>query len=148
MPTDRDTAELARNRQHAEQKAAAAGSSEYGWGMQQVPDARVASPERLAYEAHARGDQLFYIDLVLSSVQGHVGIGTTLTRIVRDEPHDVLGLVEAQGWRLEQSGVAFVEVGSTATKRMLANAGSTEVANHGSVIGLFVFRRVASGSQS
>lgn len=116
--------------------------AEQYWGMGHVPDARVASPERLAYEARERGDQLFQIDLIVNVVQGRAFVGAASTRVYRPEAVDTLGLIEAQGWRLEHVSTTFVQTGSSATKRVLANAGSTEVATHGQLVALYVFRRV------
>jgi hypothetical protein len=111
------------------------------WGMPHAPEVRTASPERLAYEAYERGDHFFQIDVVVSVIQGHISIGMTMTRLYRPEPYDTIGAIEAQGWHLEHVSTSFVETGSSATKRVLANAGSTLVANHGSLVALYVFRR-------
>jgi hypothetical protein len=104
-----------------------------------MPDPRVASPARLAYEARERGDRLFQIDLVVSAQQGFAQLGSAGTRTYRVGE----GSIEEQGWHLEHVSTTFVQAGSSATKRIMANAGSTEVATHGHVIGLYVFRRAA-----
>jgi hypothetical protein len=111
-----------------------------GWGITHVPD-ETSTPQRLAYEAYKRGDRVFQVDVVVSVIQGQAWMGSTVTRFVRPEPFDTIGAIEAQGWRLEHTSAAFVENGSSATKRLLANVGSTEVANHGSLVALYVFRR-------
>lgn len=114
---------------------------ESSWGMSHAPDERTASAERLAYEAYERGDALFQIDITLAAVQGISQLGSSSTRVMRAQPTDMLGPIERQGWKLEHVGVTFVETGSSASKRVLAHAGSTEVANHGQIVGLYVFRR-------
>jgi hypothetical protein len=125
-----------------ERRAAAdANSAEKYWGMQIMPDPRVAGPERLAYEAYERGDAIFQIDLPVAGVQGYALFGQSATRTWRAEYGDVLGRIEQQGWRLEHVSTTFVTQGSSATKRVLANDGSTEVGTHGALIGLYVFRR-------
>lgn len=139
--TSRDAAERERNTERREQRALAA-DSRGAWGMPRVPDHRTASPERLAYEAHQRGDRLFQIDLVVSTVEGGIGVGTHITRRVRADDRDVLGAIEAQGWHLEHVSLAYAQEGSVSTKRMLATVGNTLVADNGSLIGLYVFRRI------
>ena len=80
------------------------------------PDPRQDSPERLAYEAYERGDQLFQIDLPVSGIQGRTGVSTASTRTWRPQVTDPLGVIERQGWRLENMSAAFVTTGSSATE--------------------------------
>lgn len=111
------------------------------WGMHHQPDDCQASPERLAYEAYERGDLMFQLDITVSAVQGYSQLGTSSTRTIRSEPRDFLGAIEQQGWRLEHVSTAFVQTGTSASKRVLGNAGSTEVGVHGQLVALYVFRR-------
>ena len=108
--------------------------------MPHAPDPRTSTPVELAREAHARGDQLFQIDLVVSAVQGAVTNNAASTRTVRGEAADVLGAIEAQGWRLEHVAATFVETGSTSVRRFFSDTGAL-VATHGHLVGLYVFRR-------
>src|SRR5690348_6805539 len=87
---------------------AAIGGQQGIWGMAHAPDPGDSSgssgapdrgPVRLAQAAYERGDQLFQIDLVVSAVQGAVTNSGVMTRTVRGEATDVLGAIEAQGWR-------------------------------------------------
>lgn len=114
-------------------------SGEAAWGMHYQPDS-ARDPVHLAYEARQRGDRLFQVDLPLIWVQGAAGIGTASTRQTRLEVGSVLGQIEEQGWRLEHVSTTFVEHGSSASKKVMANAGSTVVATHGAVVAVYVFR--------
>jgi hypothetical protein len=67
---------------------------------------------------------------IVSAVQGYALMGAVSTRTVHGDEADVIGPVEAQGWKLEHVSTAFVQTGSSATKRVLANVGSTAVATH------------------
>jgi hypothetical protein len=121
--------------------AADAAKAQQQWGMQIYPDERTQSAEELAAIAYDRGDALFQVDIPVLWLQGYAGVGVSASRVRRPEHVDVLGRIEAYGWRLEHMSSDVVVNGSTATKRVLANAGSTEVANHSILIGLYVFRR-------
>lgn len=126
-------------REREDQRRAA--QADAGWGMQYMEDPDPRSPERIAYDAYQAGDQLLQLEIPAAWVQGGIGVGTSATRLRRPERSDVLGAVEQQGWKLEMMSAAFVQTGSSATKRVLANAGSTEVATHGTLFGVYVFRR-------
>ena len=129
--------EKSRRQQWAEADAA---RLEQTWGMHIEPDSRGESPERLAYEAYERGDRLFQIDLPVSGTQGRTGVSTASTRTWRPQVTDPLGVIERQGWRLENMSAAFT-TGSSATKRIMAHSGSAEVAYHGTLMAVYVFRR-------
>jgi hypothetical protein len=111
--------------------------------MNQGGDNRQVSPERLAYEAHQRGDQWFQVDVAIAAVQGYAAAGSNSTRTVHEPLDDFIGAIEAHGWTLQHVSTSFVQTGSTGTKRVLHNVGSTVVATHGYLAGLYVFRRVA-----
>lgn len=111
------------------------------WGMNYAPESR-ATPERLAYEARERGDAIFQIDIVISVSQGWAQLGQAATRTYRPmEGQDWLGAIEGQGWKLEHFSTSFAQHGSSSSKRVLANVGSTELATHGALIGVYIFRR-------
>lgn len=120
--------------------AADAQAAQARWGMNCIPDTRIATPERLAYEAYERGDQLFQIDLAVSVVQGTVNALVGYSRTVRPEYLDHLGAIEAQGWRLEHVSTTFVHQGQST---MGALGGAAETASHGMLMGLYVFRRAS-----
>jgi len=69
--------------------------------------------------------------MIVSVVQGGALIGRAATRTYWPEQPDILGQIEDQGWHLKRMSLAFIENGSSATKHIIANAGSTEVTNHG-----------------
>lgn len=118
----------------------ALGGEQSIWGMAHAPDPRAQEPAELARAAYERGDQFFQLDLVVSAVQGAVTNSSIMTRTVRSDAADVLGAVEAQGWRLEHVSTSFVETGSTSVRKFFADTG-TLVANHGHLVALYVFRR-------
>lgn len=108
------------------------------WGMTYAADDRAGTPTDLARTAHARGDQLFQIDLPLYWVQGNVSATRGFTRTVRHDPGDVLGAIEAEGWQLEHVAATYVPHGESSMK---AIGGAVETAGHGGLVGLYVFRR-------
>ena len=112
--------------------------AEARWGMAYAPDSRVASPERLAYEAYERGDRWFQIDMVLHAVQGAVDLGGAYSRVQRGAEADFIGPIEAQGWTLEHVATTFAQHGQSV---MSGAGGAAEAAAHGVMIGLYVFRR-------
>lgn len=116
------------------------GGEQSIWGMSHAPDPRVEDPAELARAAYERGDRIFQIDLVVSAVQGAVTNSSIMTRTVRAEDTDVLGAIEAQGWRLEHVSTAFIDTGSTSVRKFFSDTGAL-VANHGHLIALYVFRR-------
>lgn len=123
-------------------------SGEGQWGMHYMPDAR-PSPVTLAQEARHRGDQFFQVDLPISWTQGAAAMGGAATRVERaDWSADFLGKIEAEGWALLSMCTAFVQTGSSASKRILANVGSTEVATHGYLVGVYLFRAAPTRKSS
>lgn len=123
--------------------AAEAERSQHGaaWGMTYEPDDR--QPVELAGAAHRRGDRWFQIDLPIAYVQGQAHMGATSTRTHRADTGDVIGSIEAQGWQLEHVATAFVERGHASTKRaqFVVATSADDVANHGELVALYVFRR-------
>jgi hypothetical protein len=114
---------------------------EAGWGMQYMPDERQAAPGRLAWEAKQQGRRFFQIDIPIAYISGAIGVGTTASRTDRVPwTTDYLAEIEDQGWRLEHMTTVYVQSGSSATKRPLANVGSTQVATHGVLLGVYLFR--------
>jgi hypothetical protein len=111
------------------------------WGMPYHPGNRQISPERMAYEAFERGDRYFQYDMPVAAIEGLARLGTTGTRPVHAELPDVLGAIEDQGWSFVTATTSFVQTGSSATKRVLGNVGSTEIAVHGQIVALYIFRR-------
>lgn len=138
MMSDREQKATWRERQETAQAA----EQEAQWGMPFQDDPDRSAPERQAWEAYERGDRLFQIELPVCWVQGWIGVGAHASRVRHSARYDVLGAIEQQGWRLEHVAAAFMETGSSATKRVFASAGSTLVATHGAMVGLYVFRRV------
>lgn len=116
---------------------------EAGWGITYLDDTRVASPERLAWEARERGDRWFQIDLPVFVTQGIARMGGTATRNVRPDLGDFIGKIEEQGWALKHVSTCFVDRGHASTKRaqMIVATSADDVATHGEVSGLYVFKR-------
>jgi hypothetical protein len=114
------------------------------WGMRYEEDVRQATPERLAYEARERGDHWFQVDVPIAYIQGHARLGATSTRTARPENGDVIGRIEQQGWQLQHAATTFVQRGHASTKRAQAVIATSadDVAVHGEVLALYVFRRV------
>lgn len=101
------------------------------------------SPEGRAFDAWARGDQFFQIELPVSQLVGlasSFGSSENVRRGVRGGT-DVLGKIEEEGWVLEHVGFVFVETGSTSTNRVLSTGQGT--VTRGSVTGVYLFRRAA-----
>ena len=85
------------------------------------------SPVGRAQAAHARGDMFFEVQM---DVQPDGGT-----------QNDVLGQIEAVGWRLEHAGYTFVQTGTTGTGDM---SFSRSFHTSGKVIGVCLLRRVVS----
>lgn len=119
--------------------------AELDWGMAYEPDPRTASPARLAYEAYERGDRWFQIDIILNAIQGRSQVGAAYTRTRRGDEADLIGPIEDQGWDLRHVSTTFVQTGWSSSKRVMSNAGSTEVATHGQLVALYVFQRGERG---
>jgi hypothetical protein len=107
------------------------------WGMPDVTERPVVTPERLAYEARTRGERTFQIDLVISRDQGFVHpTRGPYTRTKRVDNGNVLDRIEEQGWRLEHVALAHAQTGS------IGHEGYPWFAYHGTHTALYVFRRV------
>jgi hypothetical protein len=111
------------------------------WGMQFSADPDPRSPVEIARQSYERGDRLLHLDVPVSWVQGATGIGVAATRAVRPERTDVLGAVEAEGWRLEHASSTFVHTGDSANGASVGSSGQVAYAAHGIVLGVYVFRR-------
>lgn len=111
------------------------------WGMAFAPEPTRETPEWLAHEARGRGDVMFQIDLPLTNVQGYSQLGQSATRTVRIDQGDVLGRIEAQGWKLEMFSTSYIQTGAS-TSPQIGIGPNVEAANHGYLVGVYVFRRV------
>lgn len=137
-----------RDRAAARDAAEADRNAEGVWGIDYVQEERVDSPERLAWEAAQNGDGWFQIDIPLAYTQGSARMGLTSTRTRRLPHGDVISRIEAQGWQLEHVAVTFVLRGHASTKRMqlVVATSADDVAEHGELVGLYVFRRTEVGT--
>lgn len=92
----------------------------------------------LAAAAFERGDEFFQVDLSISALSTRQSnpFGVKITKLRKSDtaPGDVLGLIEALGWRLEHAGWVFVEVASR-------TASSNTSVNRGVLKGVYLFRR-------
>lgn len=126
---ERRTADWARQQREAADKLAA--------------DAAFArTPLGRARHAYERGDRYFQAELEVSSLTGTTSMfGSSENEMTRhDEPVDLLGRIEDEGWHLEHAGFVFVETGSTSTDRPFLTGQGT--VTRGAVTGVYLFRRV------
>jgi hypothetical protein len=100
------------------------------------------SPIGQARAAYARGDAFFQVEIPHSAVKGQTVFGAALTRQTHATGGtDILGLIEAEGWRLEHAGFVYVMTGQTSRDKFLASGQQTAVM--GEVSGIYLFRRLA-----
>lgn len=95
----------------------------------------------IARKAHARGDTLLQLQVESARLAGGASSWGSFENLTVSDPDIgwLLGHVEAIGWRLEHTGYAFVETGSSTSQRILST-GEGRV-NRGEIVGYFVFRR-------
>ena len=97
------------------------------------------SPVPASRPAYDSGHSLFQVEVPVGWSQGWIGIGNYASRYRADPKPGLLSAAEAMGWRLEHVDTVFIDQRSAATRRALANAGSTLVASHGFVLSVYVF---------
>lgn len=94
-----------------------------------------------ARTAYSRGDGLLQLQLVAGALSGDESAwGSSDNAIIGDGGVGwVLDRVEQVGWRLEQTGFAFVQTGASSSARLFATGEGT--VNRGEIVGYYVFRR-------
>jgi hypothetical protein len=120
----RQAAELAQRRDEA---ARAKAAQDYA-----------ASPVGQAEAAAAAGAAFFQTQIEVSRLDGDAGWGTASAQVKHLARPDLLGQIEAFGWRLENVGYVFIETGTTSTGRVLMSGEATAV--RGIVLGIYLFR--------
>jgi hypothetical protein len=111
---------------------------------QRAAEAYWRTPVGKATAAFQNGDGFFQLESEVSALAGAPsGFGSS-TNVIRHRggPTDVLGQIEAIGWRLEHVGYVFIETGSTSTNRVLSTGQGT--VTRGNVTGIYLFRREES----
>lgn len=110
-----------------------------------MPTAEEANRQlELARTAYDRGDALLHLQLEVSRLTGQPSSwGSADNAFASDDGIGYfLSEIERVGWRLEQSGYAFVETGATTSSRIFGTGEG--VVNHGFTSGYFTFRRAVS----
>jgi len=105
--------------------------------------AYAASPVGRAEASHQNGDAFFQVEIEVSALTGFSSVFGSSDNALRHTgvATDVLGRIEAKGWRLEHVGYVFIETGSTSTNRVLSTGQG--VVTRGNVTGIYLFRRAA-----
>jgi len=101
---------------------------------------------RLAQTAYDRGDRLLQLQLAVGTLTGEPSrFGSFSASLAPDDSVGyLLGQVELAGWRLEHTGYAFAQTGSSSSQRIFSSGEG--VVNEGAVVGYYVFRRVEPSS--
>jgi hypothetical protein len=127
-------ARQARAEQRAEETATR--ENERAWG------AYWASPEGQAEKAKEAGQRFFQIEIPHSSVRGFANAfspsGTASNTKRHERAPDILGGIEAQGWRLVNSAWVYVQTGQNSRDKFLASG--QQVVVTGEVVGIYLFR--------
>lgn len=107
---------------------------------QKQADEHAASPLGQAEAAAAAGAVFFQTQIEVSRLDGNASFGAATASIQHNARPDVLGQIEALGWRLENVGYVFVETGTTSSARVMMSGEATAV--RGVVLGIYLFRNV------
>lgn len=98
-----------------------------------------ASPVGQARIARASGATVFQIDLELSKTSGSagfwLGIQSKTTRV--KDAGNLIGLIEAEGWRLEHAGYVYRMRSSEIQKEVMS---SVKDVFNGEIVGIYIFR--------
>jgi hypothetical protein len=90
-----------------------------------------------AYEAKARGDRLFQLELPIQSTAGFAGNGLAQTYWRHHgQPGQILSQVEAYGWRLEHVSTVF----APASTVHMGVARGADAFTQGVLVGVYLFR--------
>lgn len=100
--------------------------------------AYLATPVGQAELAKQRGDAFFQFEHDVATLSGAYGFGLNAGTMKPSGRSDILGQIEAAGWRLENVGYVFVETSSVTKER--AFSGGQGTVTRGSVHGIYLFR--------
>lgn len=99
-----------------------------------------------ARAARASGDRFFEVQLEVAESSRDVRFGEADSGNRSEQQHgETLGLIEAEGWRLETVGYVFVPTGQSTRQKVLGTGESVAVS--GVVVGIYLFR-AADGQSS
>lgn len=132
---ERDRANAAYAQQQAEAQRA--------FLAERAAAAEAATPLGQAARATREGLPFLELQLEISELAGEAGMGAASANERQSTDHvQILGQVEAMGWRLEHAGYVFVETGLISTDKVLVSGQATAV--RGKTVGIYLFRRVAT----
>lgn len=105
-----------------------------------------ASPVGQARRAHESGDRFFQVQITHDTIDGYAnaawsGSGVSQRRRQNYGAPDLLGQVEAEGWRLEHASWVYVQTGQNSRDKFLASG--QQVVVQGEVVGVYLFRAAA-----
>lgn len=102
------------------------------------------SPAGHAREARAAGEMFYQVTLPVSQRQHFAGASINPNggyRAPKITSHAVtLGMIEAEGWRLESAGYVFEQTGQVSRDKFLSSG--QQIATSGRVLGIYLFRAV------
>lgn len=100
------------------------------------------SPVGQAAQAKQRGDRFFQTEIETSTLSGYASFASSdSSRTERQSgAGDLLGQIEALGWRLEHASWVFIETGMSSRDRMFSTGEQTMTS--GRVEGIYLFRSV------
>jgi hypothetical protein len=138
---NKDPDKAAAKAEQREQKVAEQRSQREEAQRRQAEAAFWSSPQGQARSARVHGNRFFQLSLPLSSTQRSFsavisGDKSMATRSL--DPTDLLGAVESEGWRLEDAGYVFREVGSVSRDKLLSSGQTASVM--GEIVGIYLFR--------
>jgi hypothetical protein len=103
---------------------------------------------RAAREAFAAGDAFFQARFTLDAMQRQWFLptyddgGYGVKRRTKNDPGDILGQVEAIGWRLEHVDHVYVMTGQTNRDKFFSSGQDTGII--GDLVGIYLFRRATA----
>ncbi|WP_310964127.1 DUF2510 domain-containing protein [Nocardioides terrisoli] len=113
---------------------------------EQRRNAYLLTPVGQAEAAAQRGDRFFQVEIAHSTLSGYssdffLAPGFDQAKTTRHgAAPDLLGKIEAFGWRLEHATWLFIESGSSSREKVLSSGERTTVT--GRVVGIYLFRAV------
>lgn len=130
--------EKAAEQAEAQRRAAQEAQRHAELVRRQQADEYAASPVGQAEAAAANGAAFFQAQIEVSRIDGNASFGAATGSIQHNARPDVLGQIEALGWRLDNVGYVFVETGTTSSARVMMSGEATAV--RGVVLGIYLFR--------
>lgn len=134
---DKEARRLEREAEEARERAAREEQQRID-AAQRAEAVRAASPVGRAELAKRNGDAFFEIQLEVGAHIGTAGFGSASGQRSLGSAGQVLGQIEAVGWRLEHVGYYFMLTGETSTAQFFGSGQNTAVS--GATIGVYLFR--------